>query len=98
MSYTGKLVLHWGMNTESDLAGYKVYVGTASRVYSQLTDVGLITCSTGQPAALIHGIANGVPTYVAMTAYDLTGNESTFSAEVVTTKMVPVLDVLRRVT
>jgi hypothetical protein len=59
--------------------------------------VGIISCSTAQPGATVGGILNGVPTYVTVTAYDLTGNESTYSAELSFTKTVPLLHVLRQV-
>ena len=96
MSYTGSILMHWAMNGESDLAGYRVYQGVASRTYAGYTDVGL-TATTGAPVATISGIGNSVLTYLAVTAYDATGNESTFSAEVSTTKAVPLLSVLRQV-
>jgi len=98
MSYTGGALLYWRMSTESDLAGYKAYKGVTSHVYeSPATDLGIITCSTGAPGAMISGIGNNILTYVALTAYDQTGNESTFSAEVSITKAVPILQLLRRV-
>jgi len=95
MSYTGSALLYWRMSTEDDLAGYKAYKGTNSRQYGSATDLGIITCSTRQPGAMITGIGNSILTYVALTAYDLTGNESTFSAEVSITKPVPLLTLLR---
>ena len=96
MNYTGSILMHWAMNGESDLAGYRVYQGVASGVYSGYTDVGL-TGTTGAPAATISGIGNSIPTYLAVTAYDATGNESAYSAEVSVTRAVPLISVLRQI-
>jgi len=68
--------LTWGPNTETDLAGYKVYVGTSSRVYGSPISVGNLTS---------YALANlqvGSTYYFAVTAYDSNGNESDFSNEV----------------
>ena len=96
MSYTHSVRATWRMSTESDLAGYKIYTGLTSHVYGLYATVGLTT-STGTPNALISGIGNNIQTFVAVTAYDETGNESTFSAEVSVTRPVPLLTLLRRV-
>ena len=98
MSYTQSVLVGWDTQAESDLAGWKVYQGTQSRVYdgSLTVDAGM-TLSTSAPAASIPGVGNNILTYVAVTAYDLTGNESTFSAEVTVTRAVPLLSVLRQV-
>lgn len=68
-------VLSWNQNTETDLAGYKVYYGTASRSYGSPTDVGNKTTFT------VTGL-NGQTYYFAVTAYDTAGNESGYSNEV----------------
>ena len=98
MSYTQSVLVRWDTQAESDLAGWKVYQGTQSRIYdgSKTVDAGM-TASTGAPYASIPGVGNNVLTYVAVTAYDLTGNESTFSAEETVQRAVPLLSVLRRV-
>ena len=98
MSYTQSVLVRWDTQSDSDLAGWKVYQGTQSRIYdsSKTVDAGM-TASTGAPYASIPGIGNNILTYVAVTAYDLTGNESTFSAEVTVQRAVPLLSVLRRV-
>jgi hypothetical protein len=86
------------MNTESDLAGYIVYYGTASRVYSSLSTGILLSGdgSTGLPNKIISGLSDNVTYYMAVTAYDQTGNESTFSAEVSVTPRVPLTRVLKQ--
>lgn len=71
----GKAVLDWDANTEPDLAGYKVYFGTASKTYGAPIDVGKVTTKTIEP------LADGTY-FFAVTAYDTSGNESLFSDEV----------------
>lgn len=66
----------WDPNTEDDLAGYKVYYGTASGQYGAPVDVGLVTTFD------VLGIDDETEYFVAVTAYDLSGNESDFSDEV----------------
>ena len=67
--------LSWNPNTEPDLAGYKVYYGTASRTYGSPINVG------NQTAFAVTGLSAGTY-YFAVTAFDTSGNESVFSAEV----------------
>ena len=66
----------WSANTESDLAGYKIYYGTFSGNYTQYVDVGNTTEYTQT------GLQDGVTYYFASTAYDTAGNESDFSTEI----------------
>jgi len=70
------LDLAWDANTEPDLAGYRVYYGTASREYVDSADVGNTT------TYLLDGLLEGVTYYIAVTAYVVYGNESDFSNEV----------------
>jgi hypothetical protein len=70
--------LAWDANAEPDLAGYKVYTGTASRAYGAPASLGKIT-SYSSPT-----LAPGTY-YFAVTAYNSSGAESGFSNEVVTT-------------
>ena len=68
--------LVWNPNTESDLAGYRVYYGTASRTYGTPVNVGNVT------SCPLTGLSPGVTYYLAVTAYDTQNNESGFSNEV----------------
>jgi len=70
------VTLAWDLNTEDDLAGYKVYYGIASRDYDSVIDVGNITSYT------VTDLEPETQYYFALTAYDTSGNESDFSAEV----------------
>ena len=84
---TGLLTLTWETNTESDLAGYKVYRSTTSGTY-------------GAPIAVIQGnvttyqgtnLTRGQTYYFVVTAYDTSGNESDFSIEVSGTPADPLV-------
>lgn len=76
MSLAG-ITLVWQPNTESDLAGYKVYFGERSRQYTQIIDVG-----TNTFYALDH-LPRNKTYYFVVTAYDVNGNESSRSQEVI---------------
>lgn len=66
----------WNANTESDLAGYKIYYGTVSGTYGDPIDVGNVTedLITITPET-------GTTYYFVVTAYDTSGNESDYSEE-----------------
>ncbi len=68
--------LMWDQNTETDLAGYKIHVGTSPQTYSQSIDVGHVTSFT------VSNLADGETYFFAVTAYDVMANESSFSNEV----------------
>ncbi len=72
----GGVTLAWDANLESDLAGYKIYHGIETGNYDTVIDVTNVinyTVSSLTPSTLY---------YFVVTAYDLWGNESKFSAEV----------------
>jgi fibronectin type III domain protein len=69
------ITLAWDANPESDIAGYKVHSGTNSRVYPAVVDVGKRTNHT------VSNLMAGRTYFLALTAYDATGLESDFSAE-----------------
>jgi len=76
---TGSLTLTWTANREPDLAGYKIYVGTASGTYNFSGSpfvIGKVTSYT------VANLPNGQTYFIAMSAYDSAGNESPLSAEV----------------
>lgn len=98
MPYNTSKRINWRMSTESDLSGYIVYYGTASRTYSLMsTSIGLSgDGSTGIPSKIISGLLDGTTYYFGVTAYDTAGNESTFSGEVSTTITVPLVRVRKQ--
>ena len=80
----GVMQLSWVAPTQNvdgtpltNLAGYRVYYGTQSGTYSDSVDVN------DASATQIGISAPMTPHYVAMTAIDADGNESTYSNEVV---------------
>ncbi len=77
VSLGADVTLKWDANTESDLAGYKLYHGKATRTYvDPPCDTELDTIFT------ITDLDEGVTYYFALTAYDTSGNESNYSEEV----------------
>jgi hypothetical protein len=78
-----EVTLEWDPNSESDLAGYKVYYGILSRSYLASIDVGNITSYT------VTGLQVEVPYYFAATAYNTSAQESEYSNEVSTTIASP---------
>ncbi len=71
----GTVTLSWDANTETDLAGYKVYWGTVSRTYGPAVMIGKVTTYTTPK------LANGT-WFFAVTAINTGGAESGFSNEV----------------
>lgn len=72
----GTVTVSWDANSETDLGGYNIYVGESSTVYTGVVDVGNATSFSWS------NLEVGRTYYFAVTAYDLSGNESDFSDEV----------------
>ena len=75
---SSSVTLIWNANTESDLAGYKVYRATASGAYG--APIATLTGNVTNYAAM--GLQVGTTYFFAVTAYDNAGNESILSNEV----------------
>ena len=75
------VTLAWNPNTESDLAGYRIYWGDASRSYTAHVDVPAAANEQKQ-ATIDITPEDGRTVYFAATAYDEAGNESDYSNEV----------------
>ena len=69
----------------TDLAGYKIYYSLSSGNYTSHIDVGNVTTSQ------VNNLTDGATYYLAVTAYDFSGNESAYSSEV--SKTIPSLPV-----
>ena len=81
----GQVGLSWNANGDSDLAGYDVYRGTSSGgPYTRLN--GTLLTGTSYTDT---GVTNGTAYFYVVTAVDLSGNNSTDSAEVSATPSVP---------
>jgi hypothetical protein len=76
VAHARNVTLAWDPNTEPDLAGYRVYYGTESGVYSNTLDVGNATQVT------ISNLTTGIAYYFVVTAYNTLGIESLPSEQV----------------
>ena len=74
--FAAQIRLAWDANTESDLAGYKVYYGNGTRSYTRSIDVG------DQTTFALTGLTQGQTYFIVITAYDTSNNESNFSYEI----------------
>jgi len=72
----GSVTLAWNPSPSSGITGYRLYVGPASRVYTNCIVVGNVT--TNRVADLV----NGATYFFAVTAYDADNAESDFSNEI----------------
>ena len=81
-SSDGTIKIGWEPNTESDLAGYRVYYGTSPGAYFNPIDVGMGTPSGGLITATLINLSKGQVYCIAVTAYDTYNLESGFSNEV----------------
>jgi hypothetical protein len=77
--HCAQVSLTWDPNSESDLAGYKIYSGTQSGTYQNNIDVGNVT------TYILNGLTLGQTYYIVATAYNTQGLESGFSNELVYT-------------
>jgi hypothetical protein len=75
----GEVTLAWDSNPETDIAGYRIYIGAESRHYDDVIDVGKNT------SCVVSGLEEGRTYYFAATAYNTVNLESGFSNEAVTT-------------
>ncbi len=93
--FAAQATLSWNPNSESDLAGYKVYHGKISKDnstfvnYEFMDDVGNVT------SYIVTDLVEGEIYFFAATAYDFSGNESGYSNEV--SYDVPIIDVTKPV-
>ena len=71
--------LAWNPNTETDLAGYKIYIGYAPRTYSWIVDAG------NQTQGVVNNLEDSTTYYLTLTATNNQGLESGFSNEVIYT-------------
>ncbi|MEN6615308.1 MAG: fibronectin type III domain-containing protein [Syntrophorhabdus sp.] len=74
-----QVTLVWDSNPEPTISGYRVYFGTSSNYYVNVIDVGNRTSCT------ITGLLPGITYYISATAYATTGDESSFSGEIIYT-------------
>ena len=70
------VILAWAPSPDSNVAGYNVYYGTASGIYTRKVSAGNVASAT------IAGLVEGVTYFFAVTAYDTVALESVPSNEV----------------
>jgi fibronectin type 3 domain-containing protein len=68
--------LNWDRNTESDLAGYRVYRAASGGEFTKLAEVSAI------PSYSDRSVAHGQTYRYRVTAFDRAGNESAHSAPI----------------
>ena len=79
------VTLAWNSSTGTNIVGYKIYYGAASRTYTNTNNVGNVTNAT------ISSLISGTTYYFAVTAYNTSGLESDYSTEVVYTNRAAAL-------
>jgi VCBS repeat-containing protein len=84
-----QVTLGWTANSEPDLAGYNVYRSTTSPVTIGTPLNGALLTS---PAYVDTSVSSGMGYYYAVSAVDLTGNQSALSTEA--SAITPVLEAL----
>jgi len=77
------VTLAWNPSSDPLVAGYNIYYGGISGVYTNKTSVGTATSLT------ISNLVNGNTYYFAATTYDAAGAESAFSSQVAYTVPTP---------
>jgi hypothetical protein len=75
---SSSVTLTWNANTESDLAGYRVYRATSSGTYG----VPIATIQGNTTSYIAAGLQFGTTYFFVVTAFDIAGNESAYSNEV----------------
>ena len=75
---TASATVSWNANTESDLAGYRIYVGTRSGSYGVVGPFEV----TNSTSFTIPNLPTGTTYYFAVSAFDKSENESAKSVEV----------------
>jgi hypothetical protein len=74
-AYGASVTLAWDRSSDSTVAGYNVYVGRASRNYTNIVDAGSGT------SVVLPTLVPGATYYFAATTYTLSGLESDYSVE-----------------
>lgn len=82
------VLLTWKRSPEADVAGYRVFGGTAPNPTAQVDSTG----SAADTTTTLAGLTGGTPYYFRVRAVDASGNASGYSNEVVVTPLAPDTD------
>jgi len=82
-AHSASLSVEWEANTENDLAGYKLYLGTSPGNYAPAISLSKVT------EYEISELSDGTTYYVALTAIDSSQNESEKSDEISAVFSIP---------
>lgn len=74
---SGTAMLSWDANAGTDIAGYKVYLATASGTY----ETPIATTPTDVTTYTVAGLTPGTTYFFVVTAFNTDGTESPFSNE-----------------
>lgn len=77
------ITVAWDANSETNIAGYRLYYGTSSRVYPTVLDVGKTTMAS------ISNLVSSGQYYIVATAYTTSGLESDYSSELTALTLIP---------
>ena len=79
--------LAWDPVNDPNLAGYRIYYGSAPGTYLQPIGQGLNVGNVTTYTVTATGLSSGTTYYFAATAYDTSNNESVYSNEIF--KVIP---------
>jgi hypothetical protein len=74
---TGSATISWNPSSTPNVASYQIYYGTSSGNY-----ISAVPVSSSSTSVTIYGLMKGVKYYFAATAFDSSGNQSSFSPEI----------------
>ena len=75
-AFADTIWLEWDRNSDTNVAGYRVYYGQSSRAYDSVIE------ASNETAVVLPVLASGKTYYFAVTAYSIDALESDFSEEV----------------
>ena len=73
--------LRWTHSGSEGVSGFKIYVGATARTYENLVDVGLPARDAAGVYSRSIDVVDGATVYLAVSAYNSTGEESPYSNE-----------------
>jgi len=101
-SHAYTVTLQWDANTDTDLAGYKMHYANANSqpfngTGSTLGVSGAVTIPKGTQIGSLSGLDPAKPYFFAITAYNISGQESAYS-NIVTVPIIPRISNFKSVT